>query len=359
MTKRVNSLSKDLKEVLENAVCIGQTFDVRLLSLLLHQRTAQVTNQLWDFLKAGFIKPIPFTESKGIWRDTSLDGLANHPVGAVIEYNFAFESVYEEIYNSISSSSRERMHLKIARLIYAVASSKSLQGTEIEICKHYNLAISIVSDHQERKLISSLNLQAAELAMSDFNFDQSKTFLANGIKIFKDMGDPWSHSDHLFFNLNLQMAKCLVVDGGLDEAKALLNVIEAHSQAKCNIYKVYYLQRHLDAMFGDFPVVLREGRSNLNDLGITIPSNIGECKALAEDLLEDIEMRIKNKTPQEIINLSKIADEESDMIQVIMLIVAFAAYRSSTRAMFALLIAMVTSYFVTLLVADGRFAGMS
>ncbi|KAJ3229324.1 High affinity cAMP-specific 3',5'-cyclic phosphodiesterase 7A [Chytriomyces hyalinus] len=295
---------------------------------------------LWDFLKAGFIKPIPFSESKGPWKDVALDGVAYHPAGAIIEYKFAFETVYEEIYQSLSASIREKTHLKIARILHAIGISKSVASNEIEICKHYNLAIDIVSDQEEMKLISSLNLQAAELAMSDFDFDSAKAFLTKGIAILNELGQPWLPTDSLYFNLNLQMAKCLIVDGDLMDARHVLKTMETHSHSKCHIYKVFYLQRHLDAMFGDFKAVLEEGRSNLRDLGIHIPTTSEGCKKLALEHFQFCQSTLENKSVTDVIASVRMADEESDMIQAIILIVSFAAYRSATKPLFSMLIAM-------------------
>ncbi|KAJ3025966.1 UNVERIFIED_CONTAM: hypothetical protein HDU68_006406 [Siphonaria sp. JEL0065] len=347
MTKRINALSREAKEVLEKAVCIGETFDVRLLSLLLGQKTAVTTNMLWDFLKAGFIKPVPFTESKGPWKDAVLDGLAANPEGAIIEYKFAFDIVYKEIYESLGEPTLGVNHLKIARILHSIATSKGLSGHEIEICKHYNLAKSMNLAEEENHLIATLNLIAAEQAMSDCDFDKAKELLTYGTKILSTQtptttskaSDPWVSEDSLFFNLNLQLAKCLIVDGELDEAKSLLKMMERHSKTnKSHIYKVFYLQRHLDAMFGDFNVVMSEGLSNLKDLGIHVPTTSKECDKMALSLRRACQTMIEEKSVSKIVAAGKYATEEYDMIQAIILIVSFAASRISCKFFFSCLI---------------------
>ncbi|KAJ3078119.1 hypothetical protein HDU99_000773 [Rhizoclosmatium hyalinum] len=357
MTKRINDLSTEAKEVLEKAVCIGENFDVRLLSLLLNQKAAVTTSILWDFLKAGFIKPIPFSESKGPWKNTILDGLAATPEGAVIEYKFAFDTVHKEIHDSLSQTARGNNHLKIARIMHSVATTKGLTGCDIEICKHYNLARPLVSDGYELHLIAALNLQAAEHAMSEFDFDNAKELLETGAKILVSQGNPWSSPDSLYFNMNLQLAKCMIVDGELDEAKSLLKTMELHSKAKSHIYKVFYLQRHLDAMFGDFKTVMSEGLSNLSELGIKVPKTSEECQATVLSLRKECQSILDEKTVVGLMSTPFIANEENDMIQAIILIVSYAASLISNKYFFSCLISivsMVSHYFWLI-----SFTGMS
>ncbi|KAI9345013.1 hypothetical protein BDR26DRAFT_1005825 [Obelidium mucronatum] len=344
MTKRINALSKESKDVLEKAVCIGANFDVRLLSLLLNQKTAVTTNMLWDFLKAGFIKPVPFLESKGPWKDVVLDGFAANPEGAVIEYKFAFDVVYKEIYESLGELTLGVNHLKIARILHSIATSKGLVGQEIVICKHYNLARPVSLGAEENHLIATLNLIAAEQAMSICDFDNAKEMLTHGTKIVavQTSNDPWSGSSaSLYFNLNLLLAKCLIVDGELEEAKSLLRMMERHSKSnKSHIYKVFYLQRHLDAMFGDFNAVLTEGLSNLKELGIQIPTTGQECEQMALGLRSKCQSLIDELGVAKLLAVGKHANEECDMIQAIVLIVSFAASRISCKFFFSCLIAI-------------------
>ncbi|ORY39609.1 hypothetical protein BCR33DRAFT_830165 [Rhizoclosmatium globosum] len=296
MTKRINDLSTEAKKCLK--------------------RLRPYNKYTVGFLEGWIIKPIPFSESKGPWKNTILDGLAATPEGAVIEY--------KEIHDSLSQTARGNNHLKIARIMHSVATTKGLTGCDIEICKHYNLARPLVSDGYELHLIAALNLQAAEHAMSEFDFDNAKELLETGAKILVSQGNPWSSPDSLYFNMNLQLAK---YNGTTFKAKS-------------HIYKVFYLQRHLDAMFGDFKTVMSEGLSNLSELGIKVPKTSEECQATVLSLRKECQSILDEKTVVGLMSTPFIANEENDMIQAIILIVSYAASLISNKYFFSCLISI-------------------
>ncbi|KAJ3130616.1 hypothetical protein HK100_007860 [Physocladia obscura] len=335
MTKKINSLLPELKAVLDAAVCIGPIFDVRLLSLLLNEKTAATTNLLWDFLKGGLIKPIPFGESKGSLAQLKLDGLASIPDGAVIEYKFAFDPVYIEIYESLSSDTKENYHLQIARILLSIS-----KANETEICKHYNNAINKVADREEKLLIASINLQAAKNAVSNFEFENGKKLLLQGIHILTQLGETENNSE--YFELNMQLVKCMIVDGELDEAVSQLKNMESNAKSKIHLYKVFYFQRHLDAMRGDFKTLLDQGIKNLKDFGVEIPKSESECTSMALSLKAAIDAVVRIETTDQIVANSQVANEEDNLIQAIILSTSFAAFVISDRKIFACLITLVT-----------------
>ncbi len=103
MTRRIDSLSTAAVEILKHAACIGITFDLQTLALITGESKSKASQLLWEALQQGLVKP----------RDASykLDASANPG------FYFLHDRVQQAAYLLIAKDKRNRLHLKIGRLL--------------------------------------------------------------------------------------------------------------------------------------------------------------------------------------------------------------------------------------------------
>ncbi|KAJ3348472.1 hypothetical protein HDU83_001294 [Entophlyctis luteolus] len=350
MSKRIRSLTVESKSVLEAAVCIGEVFDVRLLSNLLNQKVSTTLNLIWDFMKAGFIKPVPRSEGFYILKD---DSVTNESDSTVAEYKFTYSAIQVEIYESMGPEKQELNHLKIARTLYEFLQCGKLVKDERLICRHYNRAINIHDDPTEKKLVANLNLKASERALDEYDFDSSKYFIFHGIKILDDLRTKYNEKEDIdFFKLNLCLVKCMIVDGNFEDARFLLKSIEDKTKSEVCKSRIFYQLRYIDAVAGKYSSVVDESVRYLERLGVNTPK--GDLKQAVSPLLESCcATLLKGKV--ELLRQAKMASEEVNIVQGILSLAAFASRMISSKLLSAFFI--TTGCLMSLSSGFGEFSG--
>jgi PAS domain S-box-containing protein len=211
MEWKVSRLPVVAREAMKRLACAGRATSVPLLSSLLEKSELDVHESLREAVLAGLI------------------------VRTEAGYSFPHDSVQEATYASISESERAAIHLKMGRLLEALARSlfhdpARRYESVFEAAHHLNRATSLVSSTEDRQHAARLNLLAADQAMASVAFASAATYLAAGSAALGE--GAWQRNPELTFAITLRWANCRYMTGELSAAELQLAELARHPASR-------------------------------------------------------------------------------------------------------------------------------
>jgi predicted ATPase/DNA-binding CsgD family transcriptional regulator/GAF domain-containing protein len=213
---RFNTLPEETRQVLRLAGCIGNSFDIRMLSMLYEQEAAYTEQDLLPSLSEGLIL---------IEKDT---------------YTFLHDRVQKAAYDLIPDEEKKNVHLKIGRLMLHFFHSEETDDHLFEVVHHLNLGSEFMVERAEMEQLARLNLRTGKKAKASTAYVQALAFLKTGAQLIGDQG--WSRQDALYYNLLLESSECEYFCGNFAQAEAILEQLLLHSSGKTDRARVYIIQ---------------------------------------------------------------------------------------------------------------------
>ena len=101
MTKKIQNLSQESQEILKYSACIGNEFNLNLLSIISNKSYDILSKELLLTIQEGLI--IPETDHHLIFLEEKIDGLiSNHNSAKSISYGFLHDRVQQAAYSLVS-----------------------------------------------------------------------------------------------------------------------------------------------------------------------------------------------------------------------------------------------------------------
>jgi len=201
MLRKMQQLLPETQQMLQLSSCIGNSFDLELLSVIAEQAEDHITGVLWPAVQEGLIfqaRVIPDAEKK-----ESL--LSTTPLISSTQFKFLHDRMLQAAFESVSVSEQQQTHLKIGRILRAryfevgVSSSESQSSALFSVVESLNLARSLISDDVERLHLAELNQQAADIAKSSSAWDAVVQYANVGMSLLPN--NRWQTCYQLTFNL--------------------------------------------------------------------------------------------------------------------------------------------------------------
>ena len=159
MVASLRRLAPATQRALQLAACIGNTFDLRTLSIIHEKSMAETGEQLLPALQQHVIVPLN-EEYKLIGRAPSVGGDPGLATEANPTYRFQHDHVQQAAYALINDEHKQAVHLSVGRLIQRHATPQERDQRLIDIVGHLNEGRQLIEDPAERKELARLNLTA-------------------------------------------------------------------------------------------------------------------------------------------------------------------------------------------------------
>ncbi len=189
MVKKIERLPKKTLQMLKNAACIGNQFDLNILSRVNSMPAADTEDELWISLKEGLIIP---HENRTMTDET---GRETHRVS----YMFSHDRIHQAVYSLMDLTEQQRLHLQIGRVMLAAKQTDSTVRNLFEIVNHLNAGKELIADDREKERLAELNHEAGIRAKSSAAYESAFYFFNSGI----NMLHPQSWKDRYLLTLNL------------------------------------------------------------------------------------------------------------------------------------------------------------
>jgi PAS domain S-box-containing protein len=203
MVGKLNRLSADAQNALQQLACLGSVAETATVSLVLGMAEEQVDAALWPALRQELVERVADS------------------------YRFVHDRVQEAAYSMIPNELRVEAHLRIGRLLAAHTPVEKREETIFDIVNQLNRGASLITFVAEREQLAELNLQAGQRAKASTAYVSALSYLTSGVALLPK--DGWHRRRELAVALELNLAECEFLTGALAEAEQRLEALSTRT----------------------------------------------------------------------------------------------------------------------------------
>jgi len=316
MTQKICRFPEATQRALQLASILGGTFKLKHLAVISEAGLSQIKDALLPAINEGLILT---TET---------------------DFKFLHDRVQEASYTTIASQDRESTHLKVAQLLLADTTQKTLNQRLFDIVGHYSSGLSQVTDEAEKSSIAELFLMASQKAIKSSAFESSLSYSSAAIKKLLPK-NCWNEQYELTWNLYRDQAYCEYTTLKLDESEKTLEICLDHSKTEDHKVAIHAIISRLLFQMNRHYEGIENSREALAYLGISTPKKISKAHVLLQFLKFRIALR--GREPQDLMSLPMNTDPHSLNICRVLYDSVESSYMVNADAMayFSLLIANI------------------
>ena len=161
MSQRLRELPPDIQRIVQLAASVGNRFEADILSIIAEISPKLLFEALHRAEQAGLIQ--------------SLEAGNNNEKS---RFAFVHDRVQQAGYGMIPEAERNILHLSIARLLQRKLTNEEREERLFDVTGHYNKALSLLRDDNEREAVALLNLAAARKARRSAVYGAAAEYIA-------------------------------------------------------------------------------------------------------------------------------------------------------------------------------------
>ncbi len=270
--RRIGSLPEPVQDVLKQAACIDNTFDLQTLAVACDRPAETLQPPLLEAVQAGLLLPA----SDG----PRLPGEDPRPGGAaVLGYRFLHDRVQQAAYSLIPVDARASTHLRIGRLLLGKASGEHLGERLFDVVNHLNRGRALIGAPPEQRVLARLNLLAGSQAKASVAFDAALRYFDVGIELLGP--ERWAHPE-LAAPLLSQRAECASLTTRFEEAERGFREVYEHVESPLERARICELEVMMFTTREDNEQVVARALEGLRLLGFECPRHVSKARVLAE-----------------------------------------------------------------------------
>jgi serine/threonine protein kinase len=245
------------------AACIGNSFDLKTLSIVCEKSLTDTFVDLLPAIQSGLIQPT-----------SSLETTLNNPLDAsliILNYKFQHDRVQQAAYSLIDENDKQTVHLKIGRMLLASTLSDAQEENIFAIVDHLNKGKNLIASKAEKVHLSQLNLKAGKKAKEATAYTAAKEYFMSAQEIFP--GNIWKGENNykMARDLYKSLAQVEYLNSNFQESELLIELAINRVNSALERSEFYYLLIELYTMQGKYLEAIQVGRTALAQLGIDFP----------------------------------------------------------------------------------------
>ncbi|MCA9667833.1 MAG: serine/threonine-protein kinase PknK, partial [Myxococcales bacterium] len=296
---RIRELGADGQRALGFAACVGNRFDVRLLSLVLGIDDRAVIERLRPAVQANLL----VAESRD---PTTADTRRGHTGSRVLR--FVHDRVQQAAYSLIDEAQRARMHLEIGRVMRDSSPPELFEQRLFEIVNQLDVGRALIDDESERVTLAQLNQRAGSKAMASSANATARDYLQIGIELLPD--DAWQRCPELSLTLHRERAECEYLVGDQARAAALFESLDERLATPLARAELYARRTALAEGAGNYVDVLSLGRRGLGLLGVDYPEDPAALAEIVEAERARFRDNVEGRDIAAIVDAAPVGDEQ-------------------------------------------------
>jgi predicted ATPase/signal transduction histidine kinase/tRNA A-37 threonylcarbamoyl transferase component Bud32 len=296
MIGKLRKMPESTQQVLRLAACVGNSFDLKTLSIINEKSPGETFQELLPAIQDGLIIT---TSELGATEEEIINSEL-----VITTYKFLHDRVQQSGYALIDLKLQTAIHLQIGRLLLANISPERRGERIFEIADHLNSGRNLIADESEKVELAILNLTAARKAKDATAYAAARDYLRIGLEILP--GDIWQESYKLAFTFHKELADAEYLNGNFEESEALIEIAFSRAQSdidKAEIYNILIVQYTLLTKYEE---AVNSGLKALHLLGIDLAEdNLRE--AINAEMAE-AKANLANQEIASLINAEKMND---------------------------------------------------
>jgi predicted ATPase/class 3 adenylate cyclase len=328
----LRQLEPSTQHMLQLAACIGNTFDLRTLSVISERAMGEAGEELLPALQRQIV--IPLHEDyklvgKAAGGDASQNGGDFNPT-----YRFQHDRVQQAAYALIDADHKQAVHLKIGRLIHRHASIREREERLIDIVGHLNEGRPLINDRDERKELARLNLTAGLRAQRSSAYELALGYLGIGQELLP--ADSWESDYELTMRLATEYQQCAYLTGRYDDAESWIEQMLMRARTSLEKAEILSMRTRQYATTGRMAESIRAAIKGLSLLGIHITDNPDRAEIRRE--MAAVKRNLAGRKISDLISAPALTDRPKILAVRLLMEIFAAAFLSGSGNLFPLLV---------------------
>jgi len=296
MATQLQKLPLAAQQVLKLAACIGNQFDLDTLAIISEQSAVDAADALWKALQSGLV--LPQSEVYKFYLGNEQKDNHHHTHENVV-YRFLHDRVQQAAYGLIPQNHKQITHLKIGRLMRQSVVGHLANEQIFDIVAQFNLALSLITDSQEKIAIAQLNLAAAQKAKAATAYKGVLTYASTGIQLMGEKA--WEDDYQLTLRLYETAAEGSYLLGEYADLSQWVKPVLQQAKSLEDKIKVYEVQIFCLQAQNQLPQAIDTALDVLKQLGISLPYHPNKLQVLLT--LAETKLKLVGKKTHDLIDL--------------------------------------------------------
>jgi predicted ATPase/class 3 adenylate cyclase len=331
----LRKLAPATQRVLQLAACIGNSFDLRTLSIIHEASMDETGAALLLALKRQMVVPL-HGDYRLIGQATGAGGDQGQASAADLNpsYRFQHDRVQQAAYELIGADRRQAVHLSIGRLIQRHASARDREERLIDIVGHLNQGRQLIDDLAERMELARLNLAAGRKALRAAAYEAALGYLGIGQELLPP--DPWASDYELTMALATEYQQCAYLTARYDEAEAWIDEMLARARTGLQKAEILSMRTRQYATTGKMEESIRAAIVGLSLLGMPITADPDRAAIRRE--IAAVRRNLAGRRIADLIHAPALTDPASQVAIRLLMEIFPAAFLSGSGNLFPFLV---------------------
>jgi predicted ATPase/signal transduction histidine kinase/tRNA A-37 threonylcarbamoyl transferase component Bud32 len=328
VASRVEKLPKVTQDVLKLAACVGDRFNLDVLSIVNEKSPSLTANDLHSALQAGLI--LPLSEAYRIPLVFNQEEAINLNFDSSrVSYKFLHDRVQQAAYSLIPEELKKSTHLKIGQLLLGNIPQEEIEANIFDIVNQLNVGIINLLEQSQKTELAQLNLIAGRKAKASTAYEAALKYLTTGIELLSI--DAWQTEYTLTIGLYERAAEVAYLSGNFEQMQQWAEVVEQQAKTLLDKVKVYEVQIIASIIQSKQLKAIKIAVSTLQLLGISFPD-----EPTSSDIqrgMDEIAASLEGKVIPDLINLPLMTDPNKIAAMRILMGVLPAAFQTAPAMM--------------------------
>jgi predicted ATPase/class 3 adenylate cyclase len=269
----LRKLPRPTQQVLQLAACIGNSFDLRTLSIIYERSLDETAEDLLPALRRHIV--IPLNDDYKLVGKVGAGGPARHVDDESPNplYRFQHDRIQQAGYALIDAARKQAVHLSIGRLIQRHATAAEREERLIEIVGHLNEGRLLITDPDELRALARLNLAAGRRAQRSSAHEAALAYLGIGQELLPP--EPWTADYELTMELAAEYQQGAYLTARYDEAEIWMERMLEQARTDLEKAEILSTRTRQYSTTGKMEGSIQAAIMGLSMLGIRITENPG------------------------------------------------------------------------------------
>ncbi len=315
MVSKIRQLATFTQEVLTLAACVGNTCDLRTLSVIWEHPARETLTELLNGVREGVFVPL----DQGFFlAETGFEPEDSRPV----RFKFVHDRVEQAAYSLIEEARRPGIHLRIGRLLLAQTPDTELEEHIFDLVHHLNMGREEMAEPGEALRLAELNLLAARRAKAATAYAPALHYALTGISLLPDTC--WQTCYDPTLHLHETAAEAAYLSGDFSQMEREFDVVIHHARTPLDTVNVYEIKIEALKAEARLEDAIKTGLRILAQLGSVFPGRPSKIHLILA--LLRLQLLLVGRDPQEFINLPDMSDPKKLAALRILLNIGSAAH---------------------------------
>ncbi|HEY9670060.1 MAG TPA: AAA family ATPase [Waterburya sp.] len=329
MVSKIERLDERTQNVLKLAACVGNRFNLDVLSIVNAKSLSETSTELWSAIQEGLI--VPLNEDYKIpllWNqearssgntETSPSLVPNF--SSSIPYKFLHDRVQQAAYALIPEGHKQEVHLKVGQLLLENTQPDELEENIFDIVNQLNIGAALITQQSKRDELARLNLIAGQKAKDSIAYEPALKYLETGMELLAS--NRWKNQYNLTLELYLETIEVQYLNTQFEQADKISTVALQQAKTLLDRVKVYELNIQSYIAKQQYEEAIDTALKVLAKLGVALP--LKPSKQRFEEEQRAMKLLLIDKQIEDLANLPEMTDLDKLAAMKILMAVASAA----------------------------------